>query len=253
MRKISLTLPTLALLTMGCGHELMQPQVASDREIVAVKAERDEPVELIKSAGDPEARFSEEPQVGDFVVFRFSGSYRPQPLVLTQRVVAIPKPGELVMDVELDDGESTVRLRLRLHHVSGARGELASVARLDDSGKLLPFGVAAYEQLMAQTMLDVDSNDRRLGSSVVTVPVGEQSLPAVKTTYRVSVSGGAATLETYESKRFLWGDVGGRIVAADGTVLYRAEVLKVGDGRDLSKARQIAIQAGHEGPDDDYE
>lgn len=236
---------------MGCSHELMRPQVASDSEIVAVKAEREKPAELSSSATDPEARFDEEPQVGDFVVFRFSGSYRPQPLVMTQRVVAIPKPGEIIMDVELDDGVSPVRLQLRLDHADGMRGEVASVARVDESGVLLPFGIAAYEQLMAQTMLDVDSNDRRLGSSDTTVRIGERSLPAVKTKYRVSVNGGPATLETYESKRFAWGDVGGRIVAADGTVLYRAEVLKVGGG-DLVKAQQVAIHAD-ESPYDDYE
>jgi len=292
MKKIFLTLPAVALLTMGCGHGLMQPQAASDSEIVAVEADRDEPVDLRVSAadpGDPEARFSREPQVGDFVVFRFSGSYRSQPLMMTQRVVARPKRDQLVMDVELDDGESAVRLRLRLRNVSGARGELASVARIDDHGVQLPFGVAgsgcgqggerralnpgyipparvafatvcpifagvtvAYEQLMAQTMLGVQSNDMRLGFSDETVHVGEWSLPAIKTTYRVSVSGGEATMETYESERFPWGDVGGKIVAADGTVLYRAEVLKVG-GRDLSRPRQIAIQATEEASNDEFE
>jgi hypothetical protein len=102
-----------------------------------------------------------------------------------------------------------------------------------------PSTIEAYEALMARTALAADSNDALVGTEDVTVDVGGAAIPVKKTTYRVRVGKRRATLSTFESPTFAWGDVGGEITTPSGKVLYRAEVIDA--GHDDAAARAAAM------------
>jgi hypothetical protein len=95
---------------------------------------------------------------------------------------------------------------------------------------------------MARTTLVADSNEAVVGSEDVTVEVGGASLAAKQTTYRVRVGKHKATLRTLESAVFPWGDVGGEITAANGKVLYKAEVVEAGHDDATAAAAALAPQ-----------
>jgi hypothetical protein len=162
---------------------------------------------------------------GDFVVYRFTGSFRKAPLTLTERVIA--RSGSvLTVDFTAADGKQREELRVRIDDGTSAH-EVVGVARLDH-GVEKPSTVEAYEALMARTALAADSNEALVGTEDVTVEVGGASLAAKRTTYRVRVGKQRATLRTIESALFPWGDLGGEITASNGKVLYRAEVVEAG-------------------------
>jgi hypothetical protein len=181
-----------------------------------------------------------ERQAGDFAVYRFSGVQLEQPVTVMQRIVA--QQGHILqMDVIVAaEGREPRELRVRLDERTG---EVLSVARMEN-GVRRPFGVAAYEELMAATIPAVESNEMLLGATGVLVGVGKSELACTRTTYRVTSRGREAMMQTLESDTFPWGDVGGEIVADDGTVLYRAELVDFGGALDAA-ARERAI-AAHE-------
>ena len=170
---------------------------------------------------------------GDYVVHRFSGSFRKTPLRLTQKVVAIE--GALVtVDVSLtkDIGaatkpESGARMRIVFDKTPGATREVAKVTRLVGDREE-PGTLEDYEMLMAETIVVPDSNDDLLGVEVVSANVGDHAVDCKKTSYRVAIGKKTATLSTLTSDGFAWGDVGGEIRTDDGKILYRAEVLEAG-------------------------
>ena len=213
-----LAVTTVSLLAAGCGHaqhSILDPTVADDvvvqtQPAMALEAPAAEPAKPLR-------------QPGDFAVFRFTGAFRSQPLTVTQRV-ADRQGDTLLIDLSMDDGNSQTALRLR---ISDASGELLSVAKIE--GKALqPFGVAAYEELMQNALFPTESNDGLIGSEESVMPVAGRMLPVTKTSYRVRVDGEEATMNTLTSSSFSWGDMGGDIARADGTVLYRAELVDVG-------------------------
>jgi len=216
----------------------MQPKVNTSTDLVEAKqVVQDEPIEVVLPASgvEPSAqRFRREP--GDFIVYKFSGNYREQPLSVTQRVVSRAE-NMLIVDVLFDDAAATNHLRLRVDEPSG---EVLSVARVDLAGIQHPFGVVAFEELMSSTMLNVDDNEKLLGSTGVVVELPGDVVAATKTSYRVRVSESLATMHTLASDGFPWGDVGGEILADDGTLLYRAEIV------DMSIVEHPAMAIQHE-------
>lgn len=168
-------------------------------------------------------------QPGDFIVHKFSGSFREEPITLTQRVIA--REGNiLVIDMTLDEGSSKQSLRVRMDDSPERRGEVLSVARLSPGGGEEPATVEAYEELMAKTAVAADQNEAELGREAVTVDVAGAPVACQKTSYRVRIGKRQATLRTVQSDRFAWGDIGGEITSESGDVVYRAELVESGRG-----------------------
>jgi hypothetical protein len=164
---------------------------------------------------------------GDFIVYRFSGSFRKKALTLTERVVDV-KGALATVDLTLDDGMKKRTLRVHFDHTPGARHEVVSVARLE-GGVEKPATVEAYDAMMTETVLAADENESTLGTESVTLAVGSKNLECTKTSYRVLVGKKRATMSAVVSDGFAWGDVGGEIKSDDGKVLYKAEVLDAGN------------------------
>lgn len=166
--------------------------------------------------------------VGDFVVHRFSGSFRAAPLTLTQKVRA-REGSVLVIDMTFDEGSSKQTLRVRMEDSPEKRGEVVSVAILDGATEK-PASAEVYESLMAKTTLAADQNEELLGSEKVTVEIGGSPIECQQTSYRVKIGKRRATLQTLQSDRFTWGDLSGAITAENGDVVYRAELVEAGNG-----------------------
>jgi hypothetical protein len=175
---------------------------------------------------------------GDFVVYRFSGSFRKAPLTLTEKVVA-RRGGLLTIDFATRDGAAGEELRVTFDESSPSHSEVVRVARLE-GGVEKAATPEAYEALMARTTLAADQNDALVGTEDVTVDVGGTQIAAKRTTYQVRVGKRKATLKTLESATFAWGDVGGELTTAGGKVLYRAEVVDTGHDDGAAKAAAMA-------------
>ena len=247
MNRILIPLATASIFAMGCGRAALDQPAAAPaapaRAEVAVEAPAapPAPAEVVK----PDVAHDAEPAPatsarapGDFVVYRFTGSFRKEPLTLTERVIA-RKGSLLTIDFAAAEGADRQELRVRIDEASPTHNEVVSVARLD-RGVEKPSTVEAYEALMARTALAADSNDALVGTEDVTVDVGGTAIPVKKTTYRVRVGRRRATLSTFESATFAWGDVGGEITGANGKVLYRAEVVDAGHDDAAAHAAAMA-------------
>jgi len=237
MNRPLLALATASLFALGCGHAALDQGAAAPPAPVEAsapaKAAAPAPVEAARAAEPAAASAAPARTPGDFVVYRFTGSFRKAPLTLTERVVA-RQGSVLTIDFSTAEGAAHQALRVRFDEASPTRNEVLSVARLV-RGVENPATIEAYEALMARTALAADNNDALVGTEEVTVDVGGAALVARQTTYRVRVGKRAATLRTVESSSFAWGDVGGDITA-DGKVLYRAEVVEAGHDEGAAQA-----------------
>jgi hypothetical protein len=242
MHRPLLTLATASILALGCGRAALDraaaaPAPAALETAPTAKAPAPAPSEDAKPGVGVEVDSAATPSAvrmpGDFVVYRFTGSFRRKPLTLTERVVA-RKGAVLTIDLVVAEGDQREELRVRIDEASPTRNEVIGVARLV-RGVEKPATVEAYEALMARTVLAADSNEALVGTEEVTVEIGGATIPAKRTTYRVRVGKRHATLQTLESPAFAWGDVGGEITAG-GKVLYRAEVVEAGHDDAAAKA-----------------
>ncbi|WP_437671733.1 hypothetical protein [Sorangium sp. So ce131] len=222
-----------SVLALGCGAGLDmnaragRPTGASAR---AAAEERREAAQRAEGSTDERAPAAKETTAargpGDYVAYRFSGSFTKRPLLLTQRVIA--REGDvLVVDMTLEGDKETEALRVRMSDAPGRRGEILSAAWID-AGAERPATLAAYDAMMAKTTLAADENEEVLGSEAVNVEVGGAPITCEKTSFRVRIGKRKATLHTLTSDGFAWGDVGGEITAEDGRVLYRAELIDRG-------------------------
>ncbi|MFT3774772.1 MAG: hypothetical protein QM820_56205 [Minicystis sp.] len=253
MNRILLTLATASMFVVGCGRAALDQQALAPTPAVAAKADAKaaeaKPAEAAKADADaakaeiggdstPAAATAHAQRMpGDFVVYRFSGSFRKAPLTLSEKVVA--RNGSIVtIDLSLKEGDAKEELRVKIDESSPSHNEVVSVARIE-GGVEKAATLEAYEKLMTRTTLSADQNEALVGTEDVTVDVGGAAVPAKKTTYRVRVGKKQATLRTLESATFAWGDVGGEITADSGKVLYKAEVIEAGHG-DAAKAAAMA-------------
>jgi hypothetical protein len=247
MNRILIPLATASIFALGCGHAALDQHLEAPAAPARVEASVKAPAapldvpkpDFVRDAepvGPATAASARAP--GDFVVYRFTGSFRKAPLTLTERVIA-RKGSLLTIDFAVDEGADRQELRVRIDEASPTGNEVVSVLRLD-RGVEKPSTVEAYEALIARTALAADSNDALVGTEDVTVDVGGAAIPAKKTTYRVRVGKRRATLSTFESATFAWGDVGGEITTASGKVLYRAEVVEAGHDDAAAHAAAMA-------------
>jgi hypothetical protein len=220
----------------GCAA----PRAAGPREVALSSATS--VVRPPSRATTPEpASLEQGLQPGDYVVYRFSGSFRKagaSPLTLTERVLG--REGRLhAHEVVLDDGAKKQIIHLHKDSTPGAAREVFDVTSVE-AGHERPATVEAYEALMAKTVLAADQNEAQLGTETADVLLGGQTLRCSKTTYRVRVGKHQATMSTVTSDTFPWGDVAGDITTLDGQVLYRVEVVDAGTH---ARDREVALAA----------
>lgn len=163
---------------------------------------------------------------GDYAVFRLSGTYRLNSATVVQRVVS-RVGGLLKLEVTVEDGAAHDVYRLRVDDAS-KRGTVLSVARVKD-GHLEPFGVEAYEARMKSLVPAADSNDGVMARSTETLRVGEATLLGLRTDYRVRIGRRSATMSTFGIDGFPGENLGGKIVTDDGTVVYHAQLVELGN------------------------
>ena len=180
---------------------------------------------------------------GDFVVYRFTGSFHKTAVTLTEKVIA--RQGDaFTLDVTYDDGKTKDAFRAHMKGDSPMRAEVVSVARMVKGvEKAAP--ISLYDEVFARVALATDQNEAQLGTESVKLAVaGHATMACERATYRVKVGKETATMKTTESDAFAWGDVAAEITTAKGTLLYKAEVVDA--GHESAKAPAMASA------DDDY-
>jgi hypothetical protein len=245
MNRTLLTLALGSLLATGCARVNLAPAAATpasaraDQAPAAATAATTATAEVTgatdATASDAETTGAR--KAGDFIVYRFTGSFRKAPLTLTERVIA-RSGAMLTVDITAEEGESKRQLRVKINEASAVKNDVVAVSVIEN-GAEKPAGIEAYEALLADTSLAADENEAMLGAEDAMLDVGGAPLPVRKTSYRVRVGKKSATLRTVESEGFAWGDLGGEITAGNGKVLYRAEVVELGhtDGKGVATAQ----------------
>jgi hypothetical protein len=161
--------------------------------------------------------------LGDFHVYEYSGAFTKKPVTLTEQVVA--REGDnLVVDFVLQEGEQMTALRARMTD----EGRVVAVSRIKDDGEE-PAALADYEAMVKRTQVVPESNDSIVGTEHTSCMVGDEQVDCDVTTYVVSMDGKEAKLTVSRSDKVPGRDVGGTIVAADGTVLYSARLVERGN------------------------
>jgi hypothetical protein len=231
MNRTLLTLAMASLLATGCARATLAPTAATAASTGAEKPAAAAEEATAKAAPEadvkaPEAETTGARKAGDFIVYRFTGSFRKAPLTLTERVIE-RRGAMLTVEITADEGDTKRQLRVKINEASAVKNDVVAVSVIE-GGAEKEVGIEAYEALLASTSLAADENEAVLGSEDAMLDVGGAPLPVRKTSYRVRVGKKQATLKTVESEGFAWGDLGGEITAGNGKVLYRAEVVELG-------------------------
>lgn len=238
MKRLLLAAWSIPLLSLGCGQPpAMNPTRVAPAEVRPRDAVDVELPAKIDESTQTSVRMREP---GDFVVYRFSGSYRDTPITLTQQVVGYAH-GYLHVDVTVDEAGAQQRLRLRIGADGERKGELISVAKLEGDVQV-PFGVVAYGNLMNDIVLSADENAGLVDATRMAVDVVGNELYCDVSSYKVRVGAHDAVMTTVSSDDFAWGHVGGEIATTDGKVLYKAEIVDIGKGKNTEVATQEDIE-----------
>jgi hypothetical protein len=163
-------------------------------------------------------------KVGDFQVHRFSGSYQKFPLTLTEEVIA-RENGLWVIDYTFEEQSGTTKLRVRFDPRTDS---VAGVSKFDGAREL-KVPIATYEKLIERTSFAADSNDGLVASTHGTCLVGPNELDCETKSYQVAVGDKAAILNVSSSGSVPSGDVAGDIIGSDGAVIYRSELIEMGN------------------------
>jgi len=163
-------------------------------------------------------------RVGDYRVHRFSGSYQKAPLTLTEEVIA-RENGLWVIDYTFEEQSGTTKLRVRFDPRTD------SVQRVSkfDGAKERGVAIETYQKLIDRTTFAADSNDGMLASTHGTCLVGPSELDCETKSYKVAVGDHAAILNVSRSSSVPGGDVAGDIIGSDGAVIYRSELIEIGN------------------------
>lgn len=170
--------------------------------------------------------------IGDVTVHRVSGTFRKNPLLLTERTVG--KDGDRwLVELTLEDGANVSRLRVHMDR----EGQVSDVALLDGDREI-PATLDDYQALMEKTMLVADENEGLLGSERATCLLGSRELECETKSYRVRVGDEAATLRVSAATELGGRDIDGEITTNDGRVLYRSELVSVEHGGDAGSVAE---------------
>jgi hypothetical protein len=89
---------------------------------------------------------------------------------------------------------------------------------------------------VGETSFAADSNDGKIDSTTDTCLIGTEEHSCESTRYRVKIGERAAKMTVTSSPEVASGDVSGEIVADDGTVVYRGEIVEMGYGNGVAKS-----------------
>lgn len=242
MKRLLLTASMLSLLTFGCGHSLMQPTQPDAEQATAAGDEASTADETAgpAPASAPATSAARQRQPGEFATYRFSGTYRSSPVTVTYRVLDRDQ-ATIRLAVALESEGTTQRFRLEMSDAPDAPAEIRSVARRID-GTDRPMDLAEYQALMSQTIAPIESNEQSLERTDHQVDVAGRTLPCTMASYRVLADGEPATMTVLESAGFAWGDLGGEITRADGTLLYKAEIVELGGPQPTTEAVAATVE-----------
>jgi hypothetical protein len=207
---------TLGFFTPACG--LFSPAHT------AVHAAPTGPAQATTTARAADSAPTDAHQVGDFAVHRFSGNYEKSPLTLTEEVVA-REDGLWVIDYTFEEESGTTKLRVRLDPKTDS---VVRVSKLDgNSESSVP--LATYEKMIDRTSFAADSNEGLVASEHGTCLVGPSELDCETKSYKVMVGDKEATLSVSHSDSVPGSDVAGDIMTGDGTLIYRSELVEMGN------------------------
>jgi hypothetical protein len=201
---------------VACAQQQSEQVVkapTSPRAVVAKKAE------VPKKADEPSAR-----RVGDFAVHMISGSFRKQPALLTERVIG-DEYGSWIIEYTIEDNEGANTLRVWMNQDSD---QIVKVSRMVD-GAEKPGTIADYEALMASASVVPDTNDGLVANSSGTCTLGPAELDCETKSYKVWLGEREANLGVTQSAAVPGIDLSGEITAADGSVIYRSELVERGN------------------------
>ena len=207
---------TLGLITPACG--LFAPAQTN------VQVASNAPVPAAPSAPANESAPVDTRKVGDFQVHRFSGSYQKSPLTLTEEVIA-RENGRWVIDYTLEEQSGSTKLRVRFDPRTES---VVGVSRFDGAQEL-SVPIATFEKLIDRTSFAADSNDGLLASTRGTCMIGASELDCETKSYKVLVAEKAAILSVSRTAGVPGGDIAGDIISSDGTVIYRSELIEMGN------------------------
>jgi len=203
-----------ALLSVACGTE--RSSAVAPRTAVAAPVLVALPP--VATAVDPVER-----HVGDFLVHMVTGSFRKQPALFTERVVA--QDGDSwVMEYKLEDSDGARTLRAW----TDPNGEVTRVSILSD-GDEKPGTLSDYDALMASASFAPDENVGFTASTKGTCMVGPSELDCETKSYRVLLGEQEANLGITGSQAVPGLDLAGEITTADGTVIYRSVLIEHGN------------------------
>jgi hypothetical protein len=163
-------------------------------------------------------------RVGDFAVHMISGSFRKQPALLTERVIG-SEYGSWVLEYTLEDSQGSQILRVWMNEDSG---QVTRVSRFVD-GVEKPGTVADFDALMASASVVPDTNDGLVANSTGTCMLGPTELDCETKNYKVWLGEREASLGVTQSAAVPGMDISGEITAADGSVIYRSELIERGN------------------------
>jgi hypothetical protein len=202
-----------ALAVTACGAErssAVAPQMAAAPILI--------PLPPATTAVNPVERHA-----GDFLVHMISGSFRKQPALFTERVVA-QEGDNWIMEYKLEDNDGARTLRSWVD----PNGEITRVSIVTDAGEK-PGTIADYDALMASASLAPDENVGLTASTQGTCMVGPSELDCETKSYRVLLGDKEANLGITGSRALPGLDLAGEITTADGTVIYRSTLIEHGN------------------------
>jgi hypothetical protein len=224
-----LLLPLASLVAIGCAETAVQqsPAMPPAPPVYMVFAGQTAQQPGVIVANSPTAQQAyRQRDVGDFIVYRFSGRLQKTPSTLTKRIIGRSDEA-LELDVILEQGRKKERYRVRLGATPTNWDQVISAARIDGD-RLVLISVEKFKNLMARTIFMADENEQLLQSEPVVATVGQEPLAAQRNTYRVRIGKKRAILRATSSPEFCWGDIEGEILNAKGDVLYRSEIVHLG-------------------------
>jgi hypothetical protein len=219
MRYESLFYPAV-LLMIACSAA---PQAAVQPELAKQAPARMKGAK-IASADAPAPRSVR--KVGDFSVHRITGSFTAKPMLLIERVVA-SDDNVVAVEYTLEDVDGMTQLLVRRDAHTDA---IVSVARLIDGREEIT-SKSEFDALIAKTTFAPDSNEGYVDRTLGTCLVGPSELDCETKSYRVMVGEKEASLDITRTDKMPGRDVAGEITTPDGEVIYRAELLEVGNDR----------------------
>jgi hypothetical protein len=207
---------TAVVLFFGCAQPSQTALIAPSAPRTSATAAKAPPA---KASEVVSAR-----RVGDFSVHMISGNFRKNPALLTERVTA-EEYGAWVIEYRLEDTDGATTLRVWIDQDSD---QVKRVSRLVD-GVEKPATVADYDALMASATVVPDTNDGLVANSSGTCTLGPTELDCETKSYKVWLGDREANLGVTQSTAVPGTDIAGEITAADGSVIYRSELIERGN------------------------